>query len=101
MLKRRKLTEKQLESARKYFGKESIALECECGRIVEKLPADTASVVCSYCLQAKVDRPEGIIPKKKTADDNRPRGWHLLKKYVSPSGKVYERGKEVVNPKKK
>lgn len=75
--------------------KERVNLSCSCGTVVERLDADTASVICSSCVQTMVPAPS---KPKHIADANkekRPRGWHFKKKYVSPSGKVYSFGKEV------
>lgn len=72
---------------------EPIALECAtgCGRVVDRLPADTRSVTCSYCTAKMVSPPEGygvVKPDRK----GWPRGWHKRKRFDGPDGKTYIRG---------
>jgi hypothetical protein len=95
-LRRRRITKKQINASRRY-NREKIDMECkECGYLVEQLDSDIKAVTCEYCVQRSVPAPEP--PKsalKKNNGEHHPRGWHLKKRYVSPSGKVYSFGKEV------
>jgi hypothetical protein len=97
MLKRKRLTDKQIENQKKYYGLESVSMECsKCSRVVWNLPADVSSVQCCYCVLATVEAPDSI---KKQPEEKRSRGWQFKKHYVSPSGKVYSYGEEVVDAK--
>jgi len=90
-LKRRKPTKKQLKQQNEFVGKKKKDLLCKmgCGEMVFDLDADTKSVICPGCFVRMVPL-EIQKPKEK-----RPQGWHLRKSYISPSGIVYEYGKEV------
>lgn len=91
ILKRKRLTKSTIEAARKYAGMDSIALECsKCHRVVEQLNADTASVICSYCVQLMVEPPT-----MKKASSGRSRGWQFKKEYQSPEGVLYSYGEPV------
>lgn len=71
-------------------------LNCKsCGAVVENLSSDVGAVTCDRCVQRLVAPPE--MPVSKYNIEIRPRGWHLKKEYISPSGKMYEYGKEVSN----
>jgi hypothetical protein len=77
------------------FNKRQLVLmECKLclsnGVMVSK---DVKSVICGRCTAQQVDPPE--VKPPKTDDDKRPKGWHLKKEYISPSGKIYHRGREV------
>ena len=92
-LRRHKISKTTVESSiiRKGGRKE---LECkECHNLVEDLLLDVKSVICSICVARMV--PPTEIKLIKRSDEKHPRGWHLKKQYVSPSGKVYSFGKEV------
>lgn len=83
--------------------KEKIDLLCsKCQALVEGLDADTSSVICDRCIARMAMPPEEPKAKKVTSetDEKHPRGWHLKKHYVSPSGKVYCRGKEIIDDSK-
>lgn len=95
MLKRRKISKVSQEMARRFKRGERIELECKhCQVLVENLSPDTTSVICADCVQIMVGPPESMKPKIVT--EKRPRGWQFKKSYVSPSGKKYVFGKEVI-----
>jgi hypothetical protein len=84
------LSKAEQNALQKYIGVENIALECsKCNRVVENLNPDTASVICSYCVQRMVDPPE--LSLKKVAS-GKPRGWHLKKKFRDADGTLYSYG---------
>lgn len=99
-LKRRKVSKKDdAKVSSIYSTRSSIDMDCEtCGALVENLPADTKSVLCSRCVSRMVAPP----PQPKSVSQNgngekNPRGWHLKRLYISPSGKKYSFGKEVID----
>jgi hypothetical protein len=66
-------------------------LDCsECFYSV-RVALDTKSVVCSACVARQVAPPE----VKKPLEEKRPKGWHFKAEYISPSGKIYHKGREV------
>lgn len=72
---------------------EAKAIECKCGRIVENCNSDVKTVTCHVCVAKLIDPPEWKTKPKP--EEERPRGWHFMKRYVSPTGKVYHKGREV------
>jgi len=90
-LKRRKITKAILKAEHKIIDFSTKILECkECSRYVE-VGADIGAVTCAICVQKMVGPPDNYV-KKKDVEEKRPRGWQFMKQYVSPSGKVYNRG---------
>lgn len=91
-LRKRRTRKVSKSFATRLMSGERIELECsKCGRLVENLSPDTASVICSWCVQLMVAPPQ----MKDSNKEKRPRGWQFKKRYVSPSGIVYSFGKEV------
>src|SRR5690242_7383583 len=72
-------------------------LDCKvCGVNGEYCKYDIKAVICAQCVAQQAAPPE--TPKylrHDETDEKRPRGWHLMKEYVSPSGKIYHKGREV------
>lgn len=66
-------------------------LWCECGRSKE-VSGDVVAFTCEFCVTRLVGIPDETNTKPK---EKRPRGWHLRKVYVSPSGQVYHKGRLV------
>jgi hypothetical protein len=87
MLKRRikKLTKAQ---ASRITGTKLLICR-ECSNEEVTVPADTASVVCSYCVMKWVGAPPAPKPKS-----DKPRGWHF-KKYFEHGGVVYSMGEVI------
>ena len=80
-----------------YSRGERIGLECsKCGRFVDNLTPDIGSIECWVCIAGEAAAP--MMPKQvvKKSGEERPRGWQRRKEYVSPSGKTYSFGKEVI-----
>lgn len=93
-LKRKRATKTMKHADNIYFKSPKKDLPCsQCETMVYEVGGDIRSVICSYCTMAMVPPP--IAPKPKTAGEKKPRGWHLKRKYVSPSGVEYSFGKEV------
>jgi hypothetical protein len=64
-------------------------LDCKiCGIDGQYVAGDIKAVTCGRCTVGLTDPPaEKVKPLEK-----RPRGWHLMKTYISPSGEVFHRG---------
>ena len=77
---------------------ERIDLMCQhgCGTFVENLPSDTKAVTCWKCVVRMVEPPIVKVQKIIVPTEKRSRGWQFKKEYISPSGKVYHFGKEVM-----
>ena len=91
-------TRKAKEAAQRYLEKGRHDLPCKrCGELVYDLYPDVTAVTCDYCIQFLVEPPE-ILVKLKAASEKevKSKGWHFKKHYVSPSGKIYSYGKEVI-----
>ena len=72
-------------------------VECKKCFTLMEVSEEAKSGICWRCLQSMVDFPE-----EKTAVVNKsrkPKGWQLMKIFVTKDGTVYEKGKE--NPKLK
>lgn len=92
----KKVTQQELNRIkdRKYNVPKS--LECECGAIVENVSYDAKSVECWKCVAKQVAPPHNYVSEKDSKKEKKPRGWHFMDEYISPSGKVYHKG-ELVN----
>ena len=99
-LKRRKFTkakQKHDQQISRYQYKTK-ALFCKmCGLIVENCGIEASAITCADCVQAMILPPEGY--HKQKPEEKRPRGWQFMSKYVSPSGKIYEKGRLIDEPK--
>lgn len=66
----------------------------ECGIHDLEVGSDIKSAVCAYCVQRSVAPPE--TKQRPEGSDKFPRGWALQKRYVHTDGRIFSRGKEVV-----
>lgn len=69
-----------------------ISLACQaCGKMVNDLSVETKAVTCWICVAVM------LMPMESTSEpeEKRPRGWHLMSRYVDASGKVYHKGRVV------
>lgn len=71
-------------------------LDCkECGNDGAYCAYDVKAVTCALCVAKQAAPPEPPKSLQNKPDEKRPRGWQFMKEYISPSGKVYHKGKEV------
>ena len=92
----KKVTQKELdrmnERRKGYISK---SLECACGAIVENVSFDAGTVECWRCVAKQVAPPHNYVSAEKRNEEKKPRGWHFMEEYISPSGKVYHKGRLV------
>ena len=67
-------------------------LDCKvCGIDGGMVGMDISAFTCARCVAQQTAPPEA----RPVVTEKRPRGWHFMDRYVSPSGKIYHRGVEV------
>lgn len=67
-------------------------LDCkECGISGGYVSQNVKAYTCSSCVSDQVSPPE----EKAKPEEKRPRGWHFMDEYISPSGKIYHKGVEI------
>ncbi len=93
-MKRHKPTKDEVAASIKYKNLPNKELACSKCKMLEEVGPDVKSVICSTCVAEMAAPPENLY--KNIPDEKRPRGWHRMAEYTSPSGKRYNYGKEVL-----
>lgn len=88
----KKLSKKDIERIQNRGSRKSLYCK-ECQSFVDDIAFDIDAVICSRCVQKIVAPPENY--KSNAPEEKRPRGWQFKTRYVSPSGKIYHKGREV------
>lgn len=91
----KKITQAELDQILDKRKRGPKSLECECGAIVENVSHDAGAVTCWRCVSRQVAPPHNYVSVEKRNEEKKPRGWHFMEEYISPSGKVYHKGRLV------